>query len=183
MFRVGAVVFALFALCGQAWAQFEQQFEPSVYANVYNWTISPDNVGGCFAAVSYKDGGTFRVGVNRPSRRGSFVLYNPAWRSLTLGYNYELTFAFDDGTQWGGTFTARSLDGMTVLVNYFSNPSFLETISARHWIEISYGKNFVTNLGLTGSRAALLSVVECQKRIDMFGSGSARDPFANQFRP
>src|SRR5207245_5840015 len=94
---------------------------------------------------------------------------------LEVGKEYRLSLRFDDESPWVGTFTARMLGDVVVLLNYFDKGNFLKDIAAKRTLTIYYQDREVTTLPLAGSYAAVQALIQCQNAID--ARGNAPDPF------
>jgi hypothetical protein len=153
------------------------------YATVKDWGVFIDtSIGGCFIMTTYTQGEIVRIGISRTWKNGYIMIANEKWRSIERGKEYKLTFTFDADSPWGGTFTATNMGPTTVLLNGFTNAKFLTDFAAKNLLVITYGDTLVTRLPLTGSYAAVQSMVECQQKVDAVAEGQA-DPFAKVQRP
>lgn len=168
--------------------------EAKPWSKVGSWDVMIDtSISGCFIVASYTLGDVIRVGINNNNKNGYVVLGNSAWRSIELGKEYDLTFQFDGETPWTGTFRGKKFGDGTFLAVNFKDAKFLREFAARPGLTIYYGDKLVTRLPLTGSYAAMQSLIQCQDKLDAslaptpslprdpFSGGGARpasDPFA-----
>lgn len=156
------------------------------WAKVGSWQIAVDSSlgNGCFMVGAYTLGDVVRVGINNENKNGYIAIANSAWASLEIGKEYDLTFEFDGETPWNGTFKARKLGTLTILTASFKDAKFLREFAARPALTICYNGTVVTKLPLTGSFAAMQSLVQCQDKVDAIaGTPSTRpDPFSGGTR-
>ena len=123
------------------------------------------------------------------------MVANTAWRSVEVGKEYRLTFQFDAESPWSGGFTAVDMNGLTVLLNTFKDAKFLQDFGVKQALSIYYNDKFVTKLPLSGSFAAMKSLLQCQEKVnaltgttpqnrstDPFSGGGVR-PAVDPFRP
>jgi hypothetical protein len=162
------------------------------WADSGDWEIMVDNSLGncCFMIGSWTRGDVLRVGIDNSHKNGYVMIGNSAWRSVESGKEYDLTLKFDGDAPWSGTFRATKMGPVTVLLNYFTNPQVLKDFGAKQSLTVYYDGNFVTKLPLTGSYAAMQTLVDCQNKLDarastpsdpFSGSGrSASDPFSGR---
>jgi hypothetical protein len=151
------------------------------WAKSGEWDIMVDDSmgNGCFMLASWTRGEILRVGFDNSNnnKKGYVMIANTAWRSVEIGKEYDLTFKFDGDDPWSGTFRATKLGALTVLVVYFSKPELLKDFGAKQGLTVYYDGKFVTRLPLTGSYAAMQTLVDCQSKIDARAS-TPSDPFS-----
>ena len=151
------------------------------YATVGDWEVLVDtSVAGCFMLATWTKGDVMRLGFDNSNKNGYVMIANPAWRSVEYGKEYKLSMEFDGGTPWTGTFRATKLGDLTVLANSFKDPEFLRDFGAKQRVAIYYDGKLVTTLPLTGSFAAMESLIECQTKVDAIANTPAApsDPFS-----
>lgn len=152
------------------------------WGRVGNWEILVDmSLGnGCFMSASYTRGDVIRVGINNTNKNGYVVIGNPDWRSLEVGKQYDLTFEFEGEVPWNGTFRAMKLGEATFLSASFSDAKFLREFAGRTALTISYNGKVITRLPLTGSYAAMKSLIQCQDKVDAISAPASThsDPFS-----
>jgi hypothetical protein len=68
----------------------------------------------------------------------------------------------------------------TLLAVTFSDGRFFQEFAAKQALVIYYNDTFVTRFPLTGSYAALNSVVQCQDKVNAIAAEKSDDPFANE---
>ena len=152
------------------------------WAKVGGWRIAFDpSVSGCFMYGSWEGGDVVRMGIDRNQKTGYLFVGNSDWRSLEVGKEYGLTFQFDGETPWRGMFAGKKMGKATVLVIHV-DAKFMYDFAAKQALIISYDDRIVTRLKLTGSSAAMQSVVQCQDKVDSVVAGRT-DPFARQTDP
>lgn len=147
-----------------------------------HWHIRYDaSVGGCFMLASYTLGEILRIGFKNVQRNGYLMVANPAWHSLEAGKEYDLSFDFPGDAPWRGTFVAKKLGDLTFLEISFKNPNFLRDFAWRQKVNVYYAGSFVSSMPLTGSRAAMQSLLECQHKADAAAGppATSSDPFSN----
>jgi hypothetical protein len=174
--------FACAFLCFVGLALVPASAAEPLWASVGVWDIRVDRSlgNGCFMFSSYTRGTILRIGIDNTDNKNGYVMIgNEAWQSLEVGKEYKLTFQFNDEAPWAGTFRATSMGDVTVLVNYFNKPEFLREVGAKQKLTILYDDNVVTTLPLTGSYAAVQSLIECQSKVDAAVSSKPPDPFSS----
>jgi hypothetical protein len=67
----------------------------------------------------------------------------------------------------------------TVLEVTFTDGRFMREFATKQMLVITYNDKIVTRLPLTGSFAAMGSVVQCQAKVDAVAAGKS-DPFSNR---
>jgi hypothetical protein len=152
------------------------------------WRVAIDQSlgNGCFMIASYMQGEIFRIGVSNTHKNGYVMLANPAWSSLEVGKQYKLSFQFDGEPPWTGNFTAVQIGNAVALTNFFDKGTFLQDIGVKQALSVWFNGKFVTRMPLTGTYAAVQSLVQCQERVNQITAGSARpaDPFrGNNVKP
>jgi hypothetical protein len=156
--------------------------ESVLYATVGKWSVRFDSsVGGCFIAGTYTEGDTVRIGLTSKYKNGYLMIGNTKWASIQEGKKYNLSFAFDNGSPWSGTFTGINHGGSIFLMNVFTDGKFLADFAQKQSLVISYESRIVTRLPLPAAFAAVQSMLECQKKID--GLVASQDPFAKPQSP
>jgi hypothetical protein len=152
-----------------------------LWANVGDWSVLVDRSlgNGCFMLSSYTRGTYLRIGINNTAKNGYVMIGNEAWQSIEVGKEYKLSLEFDGETPWAGTFRATSMGDVTVLFNSFDKPEFLREVAAKQKLTIYYDDKVVTTLPLTGSYAAVQSLIECQSKVDEAASSAPSDPFSS----
>src|SRR5262249_50593258 len=136
-----------------------------VWSESGNWKVMVDTSinNGCFIIGSYTRGTVLRVGVDNVRKRGYLMFANDAWRSLEVGKQYKLGLEFDGEPQWTGTFTAARMGSAIALANSFDTGSFLQDMATKQSLTVYFEQTFVTKLPLTGTYAAVQSLVQCQE--------------------
>jgi hypothetical protein len=158
-----------------------QAFADSVrWSTVGDWDVRFDSsIAGCFMMASWTQGEIVRIGLDHNRRNGYLILANSKWRSLTVGNKYELKFQFDAESPWKGPFTATKMGDTTVLRVNFSDGKFLREFGAKQVLIISYESKIVSRLPLTGSLAAMKSVLQCQAKVEEIAAAKD-DPFSKR---
>lgn len=151
-----------------------------VWRQVGNWTIAVDSSmqNGCFMFGSWNNGTVFRVGVDRRSKDGYYLLFsNPDWTSLKKGQTYDLQFQFDSRSPWTGPTSVIDLgDNADFLYATFDDPSFWNEFSNSAELDISRDGKSVTQMMLPGAKVAFDELATCQRAQD--SQARTRDPFA-----
>jgi hypothetical protein len=153
-----------------------------LWANVGDWSILVDRSlgNGCFMISSYTRGTYLRIGIDNTNNKNGYVMIgNEAWQSIEAGKEYKLSLEFNDETPWIGTFRAITMGDVTVLFNPFNKPEFLREVGAKQKLTILYDDKVVTTLPLTGSYAAVQSLIECQSKVDEAAQSTPSDPFSS----
>jgi hypothetical protein len=129
---------------------------------------------------SYVKGEVFRIGISNTHKNGYVMLANPAWSSLEVGKQYKLSFQFDGESPWTGSFTAIQIGDVVALTNSFDKGTFLQDIGVKQALTVWFNGKFVTRLPLTGTYAAVQSLIQCQEKVNQLTAGSAKpaDPFS-----
>jgi hypothetical protein len=99
---------------------------------------------------------------------------------LEAGKEYKLQFQFDEESPWSGLFTAGKMGTLTVLTIAFSDGRFFQELAKKQALVIHYNDSLVARLPLSGSYAALKSVIQCQDRVNAIAAGNSDDPFADR---
>jgi hypothetical protein len=187
MMRPLHLLSALLGIWTSCFAQAQAQ-EP-LWKNVSGWDVRVDRTlnFGCFIFRSFERGSIFRMGFDRQSDSGYFIIANDQWKSIEIGKEYKLEVQMDGETPWQGNATAVNIgDGkLPFLWMNFKRTDFLTEVARKQWITFRYKGQVVTSLSLTGSYAAVQALVQCQEQIEQVrnaaspgtGRGSA-DPFA-----
>jgi hypothetical protein len=156
--------------------------EQPLWATVGDWGIYVDTTlgNGCFILASYTRGDLIRIGIDNRNKNGYVMIANVAWQSIEVGKEYKLTFEFNDEPPWTGVFRALKLGELTLLSNYFNDSNFLKDFGAKQTLTIYYDGKFVTTLPLTGSFAAMQSLIDCQTKVDAraIAPPTNSDPFS-----
>jgi hypothetical protein len=152
--------------------------ETSIWRRVGSWTVYIDHTldEGCFLFASFDNHTLFRVGVNRASNGHYYVMFaNPAWKSLQVGQKYDVQFQFGGNSPWDVPTTAKDMDGTIALMSNFEDSEFWKEFSNSDELNVTREGKRVTDLRLTGSKAAFDELVTCQKYQD--SQTTSRDPF------
>jgi hypothetical protein len=157
-----------------------------VWKTVGEWEIRIDSTlgNGCFMTASYVHGDALRLGFNRKDRYGYMMFGNSDWKSLTPENSYPLVIQFGSNTPWNATARVVMMsEDAPFLAFTFSSPNLLQEFADSDGIRITYQGKQVSNLALTGSKAAVAELVNCQDYVDKnFPTSSSGDPFANSGR-
>jgi hypothetical protein len=149
------------------------------WANVGDWRIAADpSVAGCFMFASTTKGTVVRMGIDSSQKKGYLLIGNSDWRSVDVGREYGLTFQFDGEPSWKGMFTGKKM-GSSLLLAIHVDGKFMHDFATKKLLVIYYEDRVVTRLPLTGSLAAMQSVVQCQAKVDSIESGQ-NDPFSKR---
>jgi hypothetical protein len=153
------------------------------WATSGDWDIRVDkSVGGCYMIASYTKGEIIRLGFDSVNKNGYLWIANKVWRSVEVGKEYKLSFEFDGESPWTGVFRAIDLgDGLKALSGSFDKPGFMQDFGAKQKVNVYYEGKFVATLPLTGSFAAMQSLIECQSKVDevlQSAPNSSPDPFS-----
>jgi hypothetical protein len=190
--KVGLLSILILFLTGNTlWAEASIR-----WAKVGEWDVRVDKTldYGCFMITGYSRGTILRIGMNNKQKNGYLLLANDAWRSVEVGKEYKLRLQFDDENPWVGTFTGISLGTTTSLLTSFSNTQVWREFAAKHKLSVQYKQSAVTSLPLTGTFAAMRSLITCQDKIneavnnqpaqrtDPFANGTARPISSDPFR-
>jgi hypothetical protein len=184
-FMIRRAFFCLVILAGASTPVFADDSGMPVWKVVGQWQIRVDpSVGnGCFMLASYERGDVLRLGFNRTDRYGYMLLGNDDWKSLVVGNAYPITVQFGSNTPW--TVNARVIEvgGGPFIAFKFTSSDMLQEFSDSDGVRVTYQERPVVNLALTGSKAAVAELVNCQdyvdKNISTKISPSQSDPFAS----
>jgi hypothetical protein len=172
-----AALFAWFALANSQASAGEDAIP---WAKVGAWGIRFDpSLGGCFMVGSWTQGEVVRIGIDSERKTGYLMIANEKWRSVQEGNKYELRFQFDAETPWRGDSRGIKMGTATFLLVKFHDATFFKEFATKNVLVISYGDRVVTRLPLTGSLAAMQSVIQCQGQVDSVVAGQT-DPFSNR---
>jgi hypothetical protein len=158
--------------------------ETVLWRTVGQWQIRVDaSLGyGCFLVGSYTRGTVLRIGIDQQNGNGYVMVGNEAWRSLQVGSQYDLALRFDNAAPWRGRATARRIGSgdMVFLYLSFDRARFLVELARRLNMTIYYQGDFVTQLPLHGTNAAVQEMLLCQRAADIARKNSRPpgDPFA-----
>lgn len=151
-----------------------------VWRRLGDWTIGIDNTMqyGCFRYGEWNNKTVFRVGVDRRTSNGYYLLFsNPDWKSLKIGQKYNLQFQFDTHSPWNGPTTVIDLgDNTAFLYATFNDTQFWNEFSTAAELDITRDGKPVTQMKLPGAKAAFDELVVCQRAQD--SQARTRDPFA-----
>lgn len=138
----------------------EGRVEEAVRWNVPGtWHIGATDLG-CYMATKSDRGTILLVGIDRQSAQGIVGVSDETWRSVERGRRYPLEMEFNDGTWWRGE--AAGL-GRGALYMTFDKPEFLVDFATKKSVTIWYAGQQMTRLPLTGSRAALEDLAQCEQ--------------------
>ncbi len=158
--------------------------ETLLWRSVGQWQIRVDkSLGyGCFLVGSYTRGTVLRIGIDQQNGNGYVMVGNEAWRSLQVGSRYDLALRFDSAAPWRGRATARRIGSgdMVFLYLSFDRSRFLVELARRLNMTIYYQGEFVTQLPLRGTYAAVQEMLNCQRAADIARKSDRPpgDPFA-----
>lgn len=158
--------------------------ETALWRTVGQWQIRVDaSLGyGCFLVGSYTRGTVLRIGIDQQNGNGYIMVGNEAWRSLQVGNRYDLALRFDSASPWRGRATARRIGSgdMVFLYLSFDRARFLVELARRLNMRIYYQGEFVTQLPLRGTNAAVQEMLNCQRAADIARKNTRPqgDPFA-----
>lgn len=160
--------------------QAKKTSETEEWRKVGSWTVMVDHTlgDGCFLLAGFDNDTVLRIGVNRNSNGGYYVLLgNGAWKSLKAGEQVNLQFQFDNNSPWTGTATGVDFgENVVLLKENFTKSSFWNEFVNSKVLEVTHDNRQVTKLQLTQAKAAFDELVACQRYED--SNGKARDPFA-----
>ncbi|MFZ4809180.1 MAG: S1C family serine protease [Hyphomicrobiaceae bacterium] len=156
---------ALMALVGQrdlGAAQGALTFDESV-AEVEGWRIGySKGLAGCFAAATFTDKTTIWIGYGVDVE--FYVAFtNPNWRSIEKGKTYKLQIDTQGRGRWNGSFVGfeRPTDKGVLIISL--KEKFLLDFAEAGGITVNESGKRIAGLSLAGSRAALRTVLACQK--------------------
>ena len=158
--------------------------DTALWRTVGQWQIRVDaSLGyGCFLVGSYTRGTVLRIGIDQQNGNGYVMVGNEAWRSLQVGSQYDLALRFDNASPWRGRATARRIGSgdMVFLYLSFDRARFLVELARRLNMTIYYQGEFVTQLPLYGTNAAVQEMLNCQRAADIARKQNRPqgDPFA-----
>ncbi|MBO9432581.1 hypothetical protein J7394_00080 [Ruegeria sp. R13_0] len=152
--------------------------------NIKGWHIAVDRTtgDGCFMVTAY-EGGTYLRGQILPSEQAfALMIGNTDWRSIESGKLYDLTATFGSRTPWKGEahgFWIGESPFLSLQVPFESGQAaeFIDEFMRLSVVDIGYEGKSIATLKLSGTYAAMLEVMECQRQ--MFESIPEIDPFAS----
>ncbi|GGF88979.1 hypothetical protein GCM10007301_56110 [Azorhizobium oxalatiphilum] len=129
-------------------------------------------MGGCMAEASYDDQTTVWIGFSGPKDTPFFVLANAKWRALQAGKAYDIRLMPRGQEEWTGSFTGLEVGERRGLVSRQVKDDFIMDFARANMLDVVYDQKIIAQLSLSGSRAALERVINCQKDL----ATALRDP-------
>ena len=155
---------------------------------IENWEIfggrADDGEGLCIMRGEYLSGTVVSVAMTGAQPEDFyFSFHNPAWQSLTVGQSLSITVKFDRGPEWtiDAQVTTRTEDGPGFIfrapLTERDGDSFVIDFMLAHTMRIERGRTLVDSFNLSGTRASVIALVECNSRV---GNAPGFDPFSTR---
>jgi hypothetical protein len=143
---------------------FSNAAADSFWKEVRGWRVVFSNeYVGCIATADYRDGTRIRIGFDGVIREPFINFSNRAWSSYATGVTHEITFEAGRGGRFSGYFHTLLRDGVLTFENGGVNGRFLDAFASASAMKIRHEDRLLTGLVLDGSRAALDTVLACQR--------------------
>lgn len=161
-----------------------------LFRRVAGWSIlvARNRGNGCYMHRQFPNRQVVRMGVDQNKRNFYLSFYDRNWRSIRRGQNYRIqaTFNSNRGSLANGSATGASLGSIPGLTLEGLKIQYVQRFAASRSMQIYYRNNFLGSFNLSGTRAALDVLIQCQRAYrrggrDPFargGGGRTNDPFA-----
>lgn len=137
-------------------------------ANVQGWRVGRNtSLQGCIAKATYEGGTTVWFGFDGTGKEpAAYIAFtNPAWRSIESKKTYDIQIRTTTHGNWRGTFFGIDRGGEKGLALVGLKLRFLRDFAAAHGMSVVLnGRTTLARPNLSGSRAALDAVIECQSQ-------------------
>jgi hypothetical protein len=180
---------ALSAACALATASVAIAQETVTWnKNIEGWNVSIDRTieDSCFIISGFNNEQFVRFQFNAPQQNVQLIVANIHWDAVESGKNYDIEVAFGDQEAWTGTAKGHRwsdiLPSLVLSVPMADNKAshFMQQMSDKEALSISYQGAEIANLALVGAEEAVASMLDCQAAMSEAHKmkGTAPDPFA-----
>ena len=156
--------------------------------NIQGWNVAIDRTinDSCFIISGFNNEQFVRFQFNTAQQNVQLIVANIHWDAVQNGQNYDIEVAFGDREAWSGIAKGHRwsdiLPSLVLSVPMADQQAahFIEDLTAKESISISYEGAEIANLALAGAEEAVASLLDCQAAMSEAQNlkGSKPDPFA-----
>lgn len=169
------------AVTDDAWAQ-SLLMKDRELGTVRGWSIGINSDSkACIAQATYQDQTTVWFGFE-PGHEGFFALSNPKWKAIEAGKGYTLQLYPHGKGRWTGSFVGGVFSGDKSLLSRELKADFMIDIARATGIDVRLDGKSITRLSLSGSMAALDSLLECHDSIGTLAARGEERPTPSRSR-
>lgn len=185
---VSSAVFALFS-AGSAIAQDAVTWQE----DIQGWSVAVDRTidNSCFIVSGFGDEIFLRFQFNAIQQNVQFIVASTQWDSVKSEKSYDIEVAFGDHGAWESMAQGHRWNDilpsliMTFPVEDQQASNFMKEFTTEGSMSISYNGSEIATLALTGTRAAVASMLDCQTAMSETSAqnNATLDPFATDVDP